>query len=78
MIIAFGWGAKGRIRQKSENEQRREERFCCVHSSRLISCLVNLSLEEGDKRMTEEGSWFVIFNQPELVRAAHASTINHI
>jgi hypothetical protein len=31
---------------------------------------------EGDKRMTGEGSRFVIFNQPKSVRAAHASNIN--
>jgi sugar lactone lactonase YvrE len=34
--------------------------------------------KEGDKRMTGEGSRFIIFNQPESIRAAHASTINHI
>ena len=34
--------------------------------------------EEGDKRMTGEGSQFIIFNQRESVRAAHAQTINHI
>jgi hypothetical protein len=50
MKIAFAGGQKAK-RQKSENEQRREERPCCVHSSRFISCLVNLSLlEEGEER----------------------------
>jgi hypothetical protein len=33
--------------------------------------------KEGDKRMTGEGSRFIIFNQPESILAAHASTINH-
>jgi len=28
--------------------------------------------KEGDKRMTGEGSRFIIFNQRESVRAAHA------
>jgi hypothetical protein len=30
-----------------------------------------------EKRMTGEGFQFIIFNQPESVRAAHAETKNH-
>ncbi|MGA2323060.1 MAG: hypothetical protein ABSG22_04355 [Sedimentisphaerales bacterium] len=33
--------------------------------------------EEGYERMTGEGSQFVIFNQPESVRAGRTININH-